>query len=69
MDEVVKSLIIIMVLSLAVAVTSGVAVFSGAEQGTAPNTPLLVASIVLLAVDLWYIRRLFVTPERIPGSE
>ena len=65
MDAVIRSLLVVMVLSLAVAVTAGVAVFSGAQQGTSPNTPLLVASLVLLAVDLWYLRRLFVTPERI----
>lgn len=68
MDEVVKSLIIVMVLSLAVAVTSGVAVFSGAQQGTSPNTPLLLASLVLLVVDLWYLRRLFVSPEQLAGG-
>ena len=68
MDEVIKTLLIIMVLSLAVAVTAGVAVFSGAEQGTTPNTPLLVASLVLLAVDFWYIRKIFVVPEQLAAE-
>lgn len=65
MDAVVRSMLIVMVLSLAVAVTAGVAVFAGAERGTAPNTTLLVLSLVLLAVDLWYLRKLFITPERL----
>ncbi len=69
MDEVVKALIIILFLSLAVSVLGGIALFGAIEGGTTPNTALLVASLVVLVVDLWYIKRLFVTPQELGGAE
>lgn len=69
MDDVVKTLVIIMFLSLAVTVLGGIALFGAIDEGTTPNTALLVASLVALVVDLWYIKRLFVTPQELGGAE
>lgn len=69
MDDVVRTLVIVLLLSLGVTLLGGFALFGAIDRGTTPNTALLVASLVLLVVDLWYAKRLFATPEQLGGSE